>query len=143
MARKKTKLQEFAAHLFINEGWTITAIADYLKGEVTERSIGQWKRDGKWEDERARLLAAPHKIKSILLAELEKVSKGEKSNVDSDALRKIHIVIEGMEKDISPQVAMSVLKELDNWLLRDDPEYAIKAMDYHKRFIQHKINADG
>lgn len=141
MAKKKDKLDAYAEHLFINEGWTQKAIAEYL--EVTEKTIGDWKKAGKWEDKRRRILAAPHTIKTLLLGELEKVAKGEATNVDADSLSKIAKAIDTLDDKISIQVITSVFKEFDLWMVDQDPSLALKFTDYHRRFILHKINIDG
>ena len=141
MAKSKEKLNAFAEHLFINEGWTGKAIADYL--EVSEQSIVKWKKVGLWEDKRKRILAAPHTIKTILLGELEKVSKGEESKVDGDKLSKIAKAIDTLDDKISIQVITSVFKEFDLWMVDIDPIQALKFTEYHRKFLLYKINIDG
>lgn len=141
MAKAKEKLAAYAEHLFINEGWTQKAIAEYL--EVSEVTLSNWKRKGLWEEKRARILAAPHTIKTILLGQLEKVSKGEESNVDADALSKIAKAIDTLDDKISIQVITSVFKEFDLWMVDQDPTQALKFTEFHRKFLLYKINIDG
>lgn len=141
MATKKDKLASFAEHLYINEGYTLKAIAEHL--DITEKTVGKWCREGKWEDKKAIAVAAPHTIKLLLLQELKKVANGEKTNIDSDALSKISKVIESMDDKVSIQVIMTVFKEFDLWLVDEDPDLALKCVEYHKKYLLHKINLDG
>jgi transposase len=141
MASKNDKLRQWAAHLYINEGYTQKAISDHL--EVSENTIGKWKKDDKWEEERQAILASPRKIKSILLAELEKVSNGDDTTIDADALSKIAKVIREMGGKISPEIVHQVLKELDGFILEHDPKLATQSLAIHRRFLMHKIEVDG
>lgn len=141
MASKKDKLEGFAEHLFINEGMSQKAIAEYLG--VTEKTIGNWKNAGKWEEKRMLIIAAPHRIKTTLLAEFEKVAKGEETNIDADALSKIAKAIESLDDKVSVQLILSVFKEFDTWMVDQEPQFAVKFTEYHRKFILHKINVDG
>lgn len=141
MARKKDKLEGYAEHLYINEGWTQKAIAEYLG--VTEKTVGSWKSGGNWDYLRQTALAAPHRIKTILLTEFEKLATGKESKIDADAISKISKAIEALSDKVSVQVVTSVFKEFDTWMLEHDPALAMKFTEYHRKFIMHKINIDG
>ena len=141
MAGKNDKLREWAAHLYIVEGYTQKAISDYIN--VSENTIGKWKRDDKWEEERLAILASPRKVKSVLLTEFEKLSKGETSNIDADAISKIHKVIREMNSTVSPEVIHAVLKLLDTWMSEENPQLAIQCLPLHRKFLIHQIQIDG
>ena len=141
MASKNDKLREWAGHLFINEGYTKKAIAEYLG--VSEPTIIKWGKEDKWDEEKQRILASPRKLKATLLEALEKISKGEASNIDADALSKISKVLDSLEDKLSIQVFHSAFKEFDSWMTEEDPQLAVKFIAFHKKFLIHKINADG
>jgi len=142
MAGKKDKLQEWAAHLYINEGYTQKAIADYI--DVSEVTISKWKKDNGWEAERKANLASPRKIKAILLTELEKITNGEGSDIDSDALSKIAKVIRELGGGkVSIEAIHQVLKELDSFMLEQNPKLALECIKLHRKFLMHKIEVDG
>ena len=141
MAGKNEKLRAWAAHLFISNGHTLKAIAEQTN--VSEVTIGKWKKADKWAEERAAILASPRKLKAMLMVELEKISKGEDSNIDADALSKVSKVIRELDGKISIELIHAVLKELDTWLSEEDPQHAVLCLKYHKKFLIHKINADG
>lgn len=141
MAGKNDKLREWAAHLFIVEGYTQKAISEYI--DVSENTIGKWKKDYGWEEERLAILASPRKVKSVLLTEFEKISKGEISKIDADALSKVHKVIMQMNATISPEIIHAVLKLLDTWMSETNPALAVQNLPYHRKFLLHQIQIDG
>lgn len=137
----KAKFKPLAEHYFINLGWTIKAISDFLG--ISERTIGTWKADGKWEESRDLIVAAPHKIKTVLLEELKKIANGQESKVNADALAKVAKAIESLDDKISIPVVISVFQEFDLWMVDQDPKIALQFTEYHRKFILHKINVDG
>lgn len=132
------KKRELAEQLFINEGYNAKTISQMV--DISEPTISKWRTKFNWEKRRTEILAAPHKIKELLLAEMEKISKGEKSLVDADALSKIAKAIQSVDQKISLQVIVSVFKEFDNWMADNDPAMAINFLDYHKKFLLTRAN---
>ncbi|AXG70441.1 hypothetical protein KORDIASMS9_02681 [Kordia sp. SMS9] len=130
---KKVALAE---RMFIHDGMTAKAIAIDL--DTTEQTIGRWKKKYDWESRRAEALAAPHKVKEILFKELENIANGEKKKIEADGLYKIYKVIEGLSARTSVQVVLSVFKEFDDWMIDQDPDLAIKFLEYHKKFLLFK-----
>ncbi len=134
-----------AERMFVEDGLTAKAISDML--DVSEVTLSKWRNPGNgeksWDDKRAEMLAAPHKIKEILMKELMTIADGKTSKVDADALAKINKVIETLSDKISVQIVFSVFKEFDNWMADQDPKTAIQFTEYHKQFIMYKINQEG
>lgn len=141
MASKNDKLRQWAAHLYITEGYTQKGISEHIG--ISQVTIGKWKEADKWEEERNAILASPRKIKAVLLQELQKITNGEGSDIDADALSKVSKVIRELDGKISIELIHAVFKELDTWLSEEDPQQAVIALKYHKKFLIHKINADG
>ncbi len=138
LSNKKKK--ELAERMFIEDGLTGKAIAQEI--DVAEATITRWRNAGNWDERRNQALAAPHKIKEVLLAELQRVAGGKKSTIDADALAKISKVIDSVSGKVSVQVVITVLKEFDNWMSIQDPELAIKFLEWHKLFILHKAEQE-
>ena len=134
------KKREIAERMFIDQGATGKAIAEQL--EVSEQTVSRWKKDHNWDDRRRQTLTAPHKIKEILLQELENVAKGEKAKIDADALAKINKVIDTLTDKVSVQVVITVFKEFDNWMADQEPDMAISFLEWHKQFILHKATQE-
>ncbi len=137
MARKN-KLEKAAESMFINDGATAKEIAETLG--VREATVGSWRKNGEWDKQREEHLAAPHIIRKILIKELKNVAEGNKSGIDTNALSQISKVIEAQSYRLSPQVVISVIKELDNFMINENPQLAAELTPYHRKFIIHKIN---
>jgi len=139
------KKRAIAERQFINEGMTAKAIAEEL--EVTEATVSRWRKgrlgEKDWDARRAEVVSAPHKIKEILLMELQRVADGEKPKVDADALSKIAKVMDSISGKVSVQMVISVFKEFDNWMAEQEPEQAIKFTEWHKKFLHYKASIDG
>ena len=131
------KKRKLAAELFINSGITGKAIAEQL--EVATATISRWRKEDKWDDTRADLMTSPMELRKILTEELLNIAKGEKAKINSDALAKVSKVIESFNKAVSVPVIISILKEFDNWMSEQEPALAIQFLDWHKKFIIHKI----
>lgn len=130
-----------AERMFVEDGMTAKAISDIL--DVSQVTLSKWRNDGDWEKKRAEMLAAPHKLREILMKELKTIAEGGISIVDADALAKVNKVIESISDRISVQIVFSVFKEFDNWMADNDPKTAVLFTEYHKQFLLHKINQEG
>ncbi|HRO76515.1 MAG TPA: hypothetical protein PLP27_10250 [Crocinitomicaceae bacterium] len=131
--------RSIAEDMYINNGETIKTIAETIG--MSENAVGAWVKKYSWKERRANLTAAPHKIKEKLLAQLEAVVNGEKPIFNSDDVSKIASAIERVDKKVSAQMIISVIKEFDNWLLSIDIDNDLlsKSLDLHKQFIHHRI----
>lgn len=144
MSLSRDKKRALAERLFINDNMTARAIANEI--EVTEATVSKWRQgrpgEKNWDERRVEVLSAPHRIKEILLKELEKVANGEDSTVKYDALAKISKVMETLSGKSSVQVVLTVFKEFDNWMAEQEPEQAIKFTEYHKQFLHYKASLE-
>ncbi|MDZ4147866.1 MAG: hypothetical protein U1C58_06250 [Flavobacteriaceae bacterium] len=145
---KQTSIQAkkaLAEQMIVHEGMSAKAVSEAL--DVSAQSISKWRKatttEKSWDDKRAEVLAAPHKIRELLMRELKVIAEGGTSVIDADALSKINKVIGDVSDKISPQVVLSVFQEFDNWMADQDPQMAIKFTHFHKLFLQYKINLQG
>jgi hypothetical protein len=138
MAQAKKAIREYAELLYVEKGWKQSAIAETL--DVAPKTIVDWKQKDDWDAKKAAFFGAPHKIKAVILQELLKVSEGQESIINADALSKIYKVYADMNDQISVEICMSVLQELDNFLVNDNPKLAVECSPYHRKFLLHKIN---
>lgn len=130
-----------AERMFVEDGMTAKAIAEMI--EISQQTLSKWRNDGQWEQKRSEMLAAPHKLREILMRELKTIAEGGDSIVDADALAKVNKVIESISDRISVQVVFSVFKEFDNWMADQDPKTAVLFTEFHKQFLLYKINLEG
>lgn len=134
------KKRELAERLYVNDGMKANAIAEDLN--VSAATISRWKNEDNWESRRRNNLTAPHKIKEILLKELQTIAEGGESNVDADALAKMSKVIDTLTDKVSVQSVITVFKEFDNWMSQQDAHKAIEFVKYHKEFIIYKASLE-
>jgi hypothetical protein len=138
---KRDALQRQGEMMFIELGQTAKAIAEAL--EVTEKTVGAWRQKGDWDVRRDELFASPHKLREILLKEMRWIADGNPPRMDTDALSKVNKVFEGFGNKVTPQIVMTVLRLLDDFMADTDPELANKNLEPHKKFILHMINLHG
>lgn len=132
-----------AERLYIEDGWTHKAIADTVG--VTENTVGNWVKKYNWKASRDELLAAPHRIKRLIVEEISRVVKGEKAQFNTDDLSKLTTALQRVDKQVNVQVVISVFKEYDNWLAGDpeiDQEHLKRVLDGHKNFIKYRIDQE-
>ncbi len=133
-------IRGLAEKMYVEEGLTAKAIANAL--DVTEQTVGRWKK-GKnekddWDKKRKDFLAAPHNIKKVLTEELSRLAKGDKSELDMKAINEAIKAIHAISEEISVETIFSVFREFDNWMAEQEPELAIKFLDWHKLYLLHK-----
>ncbi len=133
-------LRAMAERMYVEEGMTAKAIANAI--DVTEQTIGRWKKglsgDISWDEKRSQYLSAPNNIKKVLTNELIHLTKGGDATLDIKAITDITKAIATLSDKVSTQVVFSVFKEFDMWMSDQDPELAIKFMEFHKAFLLHK-----
>lgn len=138
---KKDALQRQAEMMFIELGHTAKAIAEAL--ELNEKTVGSWRQKGNWDVRRDELFASPHKLREVLLKEMRWIADGNKPRFDTDALSKVNKVFEGFGDKINPQIAMTIIKLLDDFLADRIPELANANLEWHKKFILYVIDVYG
>jgi len=130
------KLYDDAENMFIEQGFTCKAISELLS--ISEITLSKWRSDYDWDKKREEFLTSPYQLRRLLQTELAKMAKGEKSNIDADGLLKIQKVYAAFEKaSLSIPVIISVFKELDNWMIDQDPEKAVEFTAWHKKYLIH------
>lgn len=133
--------QKIAEGMFIEQGMTCKAIAGLVT--VSEQTLSKWRKDANWDARRAEALASPHRIREILLKELQSVAEGNKASVDTNALAQINKTLSSFGNATPPNVVVAVLQGFDNWMAGQEPKTAIQFLDWHKLYLQHVITQHG
>jgi hypothetical protein len=145
MAKNKDALRDHCAWLYVTQKLTLTDIKE--RTGIPLKTLSSWKKGRKGEadwDSRKRLhTSTPVSIKENLLVEMEKITRGEKSNVDGDQLVKFATSIQKIDKQMSVQTITSALMMLEDYLSKEDPAEAVRCLPSHKKFILHLIENDG
>ncbi|MEQ8685454.1 MAG: hypothetical protein RIE86_09180 [Imperialibacter sp.] len=137
-----SRLKGLAEKLFIEDAYSLSQIGEELI--ISANTLTKWKVEGDWEHQRDYLKNAPHRIEKLLLEETENLAMGGDPKINSDALSKVKGALDFFRKERNnPQIAYSILKELDNFTAQKRPELARENLKLHRLFIQHKIEQHG
>jgi len=140
MDKPKHKLYDAAYTLFVEQGMTCAAIAETLA--LREATLSGWRVKMNWDNDRKRALAAPDKIRQLLLEDMERVANGEKPKTDPDALSKIGKALTYFDGKLSVTTIIAVLKEFDLYMAEVNPHKAVDFLDFHKQFIHHRAKLE-
>jgi len=141
MGKEKIRERETAQQMFCEFFWDAKTIADKLG--IQENTIGVWRKKYEWDKIRESTINNPVKMRSLIAAQMMLIVQGEASVIDADALSKMFKVYEGISEKINPGISAAILKLYDEWLAKENPELALKNLDYNKKFLIHVINTYG
>lgn len=119
---------------------TCAGIAELLG--ISEQTLSTWRRSMKWDEKRKASLAAPGKIRELLLDEMQWIAEGNKARLDTDGLSKVAKSLQYFDGKVPLSVVISVLKEVDNFVAEINPQEVVKITEYHRMFIQHRAQVD-
>lgn len=141
MPKEKKKELQVAEDLFVNKFWTAKAIAEFLN--LQENTVSKWRNKYGWDKMQEETINNPVKMKRLIAAQMLLIAQGEKSNIDADALAKMFKVYEGISDKINPGIVAAIIKLLDEFTVKENPELALKTLDNNKKFLIHIINTYG
>ena len=149
MANEKTdkknygRLKLIAEGMFVNQGLTAREIAETIG--VSEVTVSKWRQgdDGQtWDEKKDFIRLTPARLRAKILQEAEKVVKGEESTINADRVVKLLSAADKLAAKVTPETVYTVLKECSMYIATIDPEEAVKITDYHRAFLQHKIEQE-
>ena len=108
MTTPKHKLYTAAYNCFVEQGMTCAGISDMLG--IREATLSEWRRGMKWDEKRKASLAAPGKIRELLLDEMQNVADGNPARIDTDGLSKIAKALQYFDGKVPLTVVITVLK---------------------------------
>lgn len=140
MKRPKHRLYNVAETLFVEQGMTCAAIAGELS--IREATLSEWRNGMKWDEQRQRHLSTPGVIRQMLLEAMERVAKGEKSKIDTDALSKIGKALTYFDGKVALNIVISVFKDFNYFMADHHPHKAVDFLKYIKQFIHERAKAE-
>ncbi|MBN2669978.1 MAG: helix-turn-helix domain-containing protein [Bacteroidales bacterium] len=131
-----------AERLYIEEGWSQKDIATTVG--VSENTVTNWVKKYDWKIRKAEIAAAPHKVRQKLMSELQKVLDGEVTGLNADVVSKITRAIERLDKGVSVQVTISVMKMFTDFITTQeiDSETLSQIVELSKLFIKEQIDKE-
>jgi hypothetical protein len=73
------------------------------------------------------------------MKEANHLSGGGAPTIDVKSLMAVTKMISSLSDKANAQIAFTVLKELDNYLAQQDPEFAVRSLEFHRMFLLHKV----
>jgi transposase len=141
MAKSEDRKKQLAEDYYIqNHSVNQKEVAELF--QVTEKTLGKWLADGNWKEKRFAFHSSPVKIKELLQTELLNVSQGKAATLNADGIAKLMSALDKIERKANPIVVSEILKALDNFISEIDPAFAIKCTEFHKKFLQYRINLE-
>ncbi len=141
MGKEKIKERVAAESMYCEKFMTAKEIADTLS--IEPNTVGKWIQKYGWDKDRQDTINNPVKMRRILGEVLMLVIQGEKPKIDTDALSKVYKVYEGISDRINPGMVAGVMKLYDEYLVKVNPELAIKNLEHNKKFLLHTIELYG
>lgn len=125
MANSKSEQKALAKHLYMT-GMPIIQIADYAK--VTRQTIGKWKDEECWDEERAARHMSTESITTGTLNAVGKVLENTDANIDNihrltSSLRDAAKGIKEISRNTTIVNKVDTLLEFENWLVSHRDEY--------------------
>ena len=132
--------RNLAERLYINEGWTNKAIADFV--DVSENTIGNWIKKFSWKEQKDALYTAPHQVKRILYADFISVLEGNEPKLNPKIIREYTLSLERIDNSISVQTYVSVMKKFTDWTTTQDldADTLITNVNLTKGFIKDQLD---
>jgi transcriptional regulator with XRE-family HTH domain len=143
---RKKDLLNWAELLFISEGLTQKEIA--ARVGVTEKTIGKWKEEGKWEERKAAtVITKPEQLKRIYqqINELTDVIKNREegkrfpSSAEADILNKLSAAAKNLENDAGIADTINAFMPFLEWLRPIDLKKAQEINNLMDGYIKSKI----
>jgi transcriptional regulator with XRE-family HTH domain len=136
--------KDWAKVLYLKESLLQKEIAGRVG--VSEKTIGKWINDEKWEDLRTACfitkeeqIRRAYKMIDALLTEIEEKQKGIPNTGQADVLSKLTAAINSLETETNIAQITDVAREFINWLKPQDLPKAQDFISYLDGFIKHKL----
>ncbi len=137
--KDKTRI-EAEAYYIDNPDATQQQIAELYS--VTQKTVSKWANQFDWEQKRVDFHSSPIKIKQLLQKEVLLVASGKPSTINADSISKLMSALDRCDKKANPVIVARILKDVDNFVSEHDPHFAVKLTEFHKKFLQHRINLE-
>ncbi len=125
MGLKKDRIKELAKDFYVQNFEATQEEVAGLHG-VSPKTISSWKQKDGWEDARRNYHASPVKIKQLLQDELLSLAQGNPPRLRADGISKLMAALDRCEKKLDPAVVAKLLKELDNFISKTNPRFAVQ-----------------
>lgn len=135
--------RDIAKILFVDAGMTLDEI--HAETGVSLTSLGNWKRDDKWDEEREVKSITPVSLIKSLYEQVNGIlddAKKDKRRLnakESDSVVKLSKAINTLSNRIDPSTVMQVFAKQNNYIVAIDPDLAKKLLPHQKAILQEML----
>lgn len=144
MAITKKEERNYAQILYVNENLTAKEIA--ARVGVTQKTMGRWIKDGKWDQLRKSMLITKQKMITMMYDQLEALNNSIAERTpaipdgkEADVISKITTSIQRLETEASVAETIEVAKSFINYVREYDLELAKEITEHFDSYIQYKM----
>lgn len=144
MAITKKEERNYAQILYVNENLTAKEIA--ARVGVTQKTMGRWIKDGKWDQLRKSMLVTKQKMITMMYDQLEALNNSIAERTpaipdgkEADIISKITTSIQRLETEASVAETIEVAKSFINYVREYDLELAKEITEHFDSYIQYKM----
>lgn len=144
MAITKKEERNYAQILYVNENLTAKEIA--ARVGVTQKTMGRWIKDGKWDQLRKSMLVTKQKMITMMYDQLEALNNSIAERTpaipdgkEADVISKITTSIQRLETEASVAETIEVAKSFINYVREYNLELAKEITEHFDSYIQYKM----
>lgn len=144
MAKQHPK-KALAALLYINQELSGKEVAEII--DVSENTVSKWNKEEHWDRQRSAMRTTPEKLvlryykQSDKIIDVAEEEQRALTTAEVDALAKLAASISKIDKTVSENIVMSVLRNYNNWLLLIDPDTAKANAKHQINYVQTLLDA--
>lgn len=145
-ALTNSQKRDYAEFLYINGNLSQKEIAE--KVEVTEKTIGRWKEENKWEQRKISIMTTKKEELSRMYLQLRELNTNIEqreegcrypNSKEADTINKITSAIRNLETETSVGEIIGVAEKFLNFLRKEDIEKAKEIAIYFDTFIKNEM----
>lgn len=144
MAITKKEERNYAQILYVNENLTAKEIA--ARVGVTQKTMGRWIKDGKWDQLRKSMLVTKQKMITMMYDQLEALNNSIAERTpaipdgkEADIISKITTSIQRLETEASIAETIEVAKSFIDYVREYDLDLAKEITEHFDSYIQQKM----
>lgn len=136
--------KDLARTLYLTNNFTQKVIAE--KVGSTEKTIGKWAKEEKWDMQRKSLLTSNKEQLVFLYNQLDAIKKELQdheraaNSKEADAILKLTAAIKNLQIDTGATEIIEVFTKFLNWLSKEDLALAQKISPWMDTFLQENLD---
>lgn len=137
MSISNNRKRQLAEELFLNSDYTQKEISDIL--DIAEKTFTEWKQKYSWKELKDAQISTPSKVIPMLYEQIASLSLEGGKNADK--IVKLATSVEKLRaRKLDLATYIEVFKELTNYAMKEDHQFAKYLTSIQQKFIHERIN---